>query len=309
MAMVLKNLLNVEQLSRKQIIMILEKTDYFKEIIEKESGKLPLLAGKTIVNLFYEPSTRTRTSFEIAAKKLSADVLNFVPDTSSLKKGESELDTIKTILAMKTDLLVVRHKDSGFLKYISDNINLPMINAGDGRHCHPTQSLLDLYTINAHFKRLEKIKIAIVGDIVNSRVARSDITLFTEMGAEVVTVAPSMFLPEDMSCFKTENFYCIDDVIESCDVVYMLRMQLERQDKKFFPSAREYNRFFSINNLRFEKMKKNAILMHPGPVNRGIELNAEILNREGNSPDRIKICEQVTNGVALRMALLSCILS
>ncbi len=307
--MILKNLLNIEQLSREQILKILKKTDYFKKIIEKESERIPLLAGKMIVNLFYEPSTRTRTSFEIAAKKLSADVLNFTPDISSLKKGESELDTVRTISAMKTDLFVIRHKDSGFVKYISDNINIPVINAGDGRHSHPTQALLDLYTIVAHFKRFEKIKIAIVGDIVNSRVARSDIKLFKKMGAEVITVAPSMLLPEDMSYFNIKNFFCIDEIVESCDVIYLLRMQLERQDRKFYPSIREYNRFFTMNSSRFKKMKQGSIIMHPGPVNRGIELDGEIMDLKESCLKIVKINEQVTNGVALRMALLSYILN
>ena len=303
--MILKNLLSIKELNKEQILKILEKTGHFKVLLEKESKKIPVLTGKTIVNLFYEPSTRTRTSFEIAAKKLSADVFNFTPDISSLKKGETELDTVKTISAMKADLLIIRHKDDGFVKYISDNINVPIINAGDGRHSHPTQALLDLFTIKEHFKRFEKIKIAIVGDIVNSRVARSDIELFQKMGAEVLTVAPSMLLPEDMSCFNIKNFYCIDEIIESCDVIYMLRMQFERQDRKFYPSVREYNRFFMMNVERFKKMKQGSILMHPGPVNRGIEIEGEIMDMEPEISGTVKICEQVTNGVALRMTLLS----
>jgi len=271
--------------------------------------KVPALRGKTIVNIFYEPSTRTRTSFELAAKRLSADVLNFSPSSSSLKKGETELDTIRTILAMKADLAVIRHKDSGFVKYISENINIPVINAGDGKHAHPTQALLDLFTIYNHFKSLEKIKIAIVGDILNSRVARSDMLLFKKMDFDVSTVSPSMLLPEDMGYFNTVNFNCIDDIVEQYDVIYMLRMQFERQNKKFYPSVREYNRFFSMNLQRFGRMKKGALLMHPGPVNRGIEIDGRILDMEDDHHERIKISEQVENGVAVRMALLHYLLS
>lgn len=307
--MILRNILDTEELNKTQILKIVESTGYFKEVLERDLKKVPALRGKTIVNIFYEPSTRTRTSFELAAKRLSADVLNFSPSSSSLKKGETELDTIKTILAMKADLAVIRHRDSGFVKYISENINIPVINAGDGRHAHPTQALLDLFTIYNHFKSLEKIKIAIVGDILNSRVARSDISLFKKMDFDVCTVSPSMLLPEDMSYFNTVNFNCIDEVIEQYDVIYMLRMQFERQNKKFYPSVREYNRFFSMDLKRFSRMKKGAILMHPGPVNRGIEIVGRILDMEDDNPGKIKIGEQVENGVAVRMALLHYLLS
>lgn len=307
--MELRNIISIDELNKEQILKIIESTIYFKEVLERDLKKVPALRGKTVVNLFYEPSTRTRTSFEIAAKRLSADVLNFAPSTSSLKKGETELDTIKTILAMKADLAVIRHKDSGFVKYISDNINIPVINGGDGRHSHPTQALLDLFTIYEHFKSMDKIEIAIVGDILNSRVARSDILLFKQMGFSVFTVCPSMLLPEDMSYFGTENFNSIDDVIERCDVIYMLRMQFERQNRKLYPSVREYNRFFSLDISRFKKMKKGSILMHPGPVNRGIEIDGRILDMEEENMERIKISEQVSNGVAVRMSLLHYLLS
>jgi len=307
--MSLRNILSIEEINKEQILKIIESTGYFKEILERDLKKVPALRGKTIVNLFYEPSTRTRTSFEIAAKRLSADVLNFAPSSSSLEKGETELDTIRTILAMKADLAVIRHRDSGFVKYISDNINIPVINAGDGRHAHPTQALLDLFTIYDHFKRLEKIKVAIVGDILNSRVARSDITLFKKMDFDICTVSPSMLLPEDMSYFNINNFNCIDEVIDKCDVIYMLRMQFERQNKKFYPSVREYNRFFSMDIPRFERMKPCSILMHPGPVNRGIEIDWRIIDMENENPAKIKIGEQVGNGVAVRMALLHYLLS
>jgi len=305
----LRNILDINELNKTQILKIIESTGYFKEVLERDLKKVPALRGKTIVNIFYEPSTRTRTSFELAAKRLSADVLNFSPSSSSLKKGETELDTIRTILAMKADLAVIRHKDSGFVKYISENINIPVINAGDGKHAHPTQALLDLFTIYNHFKSLEKIKIAIVGDILNSRVARSDMLLFKKMDFDVSTVSPSMLLPEDMGYFNTVNFNCIDDIVEQYDVIYMLRMQFERQNKKFYPSVREYNRFFSMNLQRFGRMKKGALLMHPGPVNRGIEIDGRILDMEDDHHERIKISEQVENGVAVRMALLHYLLS
>ncbi|HHT78280.1 MAG TPA: aspartate carbamoyltransferase catalytic subunit [Actinobacteria bacterium] len=307
--MILRNILDIDELNKTQILKIIESTGYFKEVLERDLKKVPALRGKTIVNIFYEPSTRTRTSFELAAKRLSADVLNFSPSSSSLKKGETELDTIRTILAMKADLAVIRHKDSGFVKYISENINIPVINAGDGKHAHPTQALLDLFTIYNHFKSLEKIKIAIVGDILNSRVARSDMLLFKKMDFDVSTVSPSMLLPEDMGYFNTVNFNCIDDIVEQYDVIYMLRMQFERQNKKFYPSVREYNRFFSMNLQRFGRMKKGALLMHPGPVNRGIEIDGRILDMEDDHHERIKISEQVENGVAVRMALLHYLLS
>ncbi len=305
----MRNILDIDELNKTQILKIIESTGYFKEVLERDLKKVPALRGKTIVNIFYEPSTRTRTSFELAAKRLSADVLNFSPSSSSLKKGETELDTIRTILAMKADLAVIRHKDSGFVKYISENINIPVINAGDGKHAHPTQALLDLFTIYNHFKSLEKIKIAIVGDILNSRVARSDMLLFKKMDFDVSTVSPSMLLPEDMGYFNTVNFNCIDDIVEQYDVIYMLRMQFERQNKKFYPSVREYNRFFSMNLQRFGRMKKGALLMHPGPVNRGIEIDGRILDMEDDHHERIKISEQVENGVAVRMALLHYLLS
>lgn len=305
----MRNILDINELNKTQILKIIESTGYFKEVLERDLKKVPALRGKTIVNIFYEPSTRTRTSFELAAKRLSADVLNFSPSSSSLKKGETELDTIRTILAMKADLAVIRHKDSGFVKYISENINIPVINAGDGKHAHPTQALLDLFTIYNHFKSLEKIKIAIVGDILNSRVARSDMLLFKKMDFDVSTVSPSMLLPEDMGYFNTVNFNCIDDIVEQYDVIYMLRMQFERQNKKFYPSVREYNRFFSMNLQRFGRMKKGALLMHPGPVNRGIEIDGRILDMEDDHHERIKISEQVENGVAVRMALLHYLLS
>ncbi|MCJ7728186.1 MAG: aspartate carbamoyltransferase catalytic subunit, partial [Actinobacteria bacterium] len=254
----------------------------------------------------FEPSTRTKTSFEIAAKRLSADIINFSPSTSSLKKGESIIDTIKTILSMKVDLIVIRHSDSGTVKMVDRFVDIPVINAGDGKYQHPTQALLDLYTIKKRFGKFEGLKVAIVGDFLDSRVARSDMNLFEKMGMDVTIVSPTMFLPEDFSGMKVKH--CIDDVIEDADIVYMLRMQFERQDRKFYPSVMEYNRFLTLNMDRLGKMKPGSIVMHPGPVNRGIEITDEVMDTSGELAEKIVIEEQVTFGVAVRMAILYLIL-
>jgi len=307
--MSIRNILSVNEFSKEEVLAIIERAGYFREILERNLKKVPALRGKTIVNLFYEPSTRTKTSFELAAKRLSADVINFSPSSSSLKKGESELDTLRTVLAMKVDLAVIRHKDSGFVKYFSENIDIPVINAGDGKHEHPTQALLDVYTIYRHFNRTENIRVAIVGDILNSRVARSDIMLFKKMGFEVCTVAPPMLLADNMAFFDVPNFPCIDDVIKKSDVIYMLRMQFERISRRFYPSIKEYNKFFTMNIDRLNNMPSGSILMHPGPVNREVEIAGEILDMEKDNMDKIKICSQVCNGVAVRMALLHYLLA
>ncbi len=301
-----KSILDVLSLAKSEVVQILESADSFVDISDREIKKVPTLRGKTIVNLFFEPSTRTRASFEIAAKRLSADMVNFSSSTSSLKKGESIIDTLRTILAMKVDLLVIRHSDSGTVRMADRILDVPVINAGDGKYQHPTQALLDLYTIKKKFGDVSGLKVAIVGDYLNSRVARSNIKLFEMMGMEVIVVAPAMLLPEDFS--KMNTAHCIDDVIEDADIIYMLRMQLERQDRKLYPSVREYNRFLSINMERLLRMKKNAIVMHPGPVNRGIEISDELMGLEGEMAGRVVIEEQVTNGVAVRMALLYLIL-
>ena len=301
-----KSILDVSSLTEGDVAQILDSADSFVDISDREVKKVPTLRGKTIVNLFFEPSTRTRTSFEIAAKRLSADMVNFSSSTSSLKKGESIIDTLRTILAMKVDLLVIRHSDSGTVRMADRILDVPVINAGDGKYQHPTQALLDLYTIKKKFGDVSGLKVAIVGDYLNSRVARSNIKLFEMMGMEVIVVAPAMLLPEDFS--KMNIAHCIDDVIEDADIIYMLRMQLERQDRKLYPSVREYNRFLSINMERLLRMKKNAIVMHSGPVNRGIEISDELMGLEGEMAGRVVIEEQVTNGVAVRMALLYLIL-
>jgi len=303
------SILSLDNFSQSDIKGILDRTDFFLSFLKEGSENSELLKGKTIVNLFFEPSTRTKVSFEIAAKKLSADVINFSSMTSSLKKGESPEDTLKTIASMKPDLFIIRHSDSGFVRYLAQKTSVPVINAGDGRNEHPTQALLDIYTISRHFKKLSGLKALICGDILNSRVARSNIKLFKKMDIDTACAAPPMLFPEDFSFFNIKRYSCIDDVIEDADIIYMLRMQFERQDKKYYPSAAEYNEFFSINQKRIKMMKKNSIIMHPGPVNRGIEIAFEIMDQEDNMTDKIKINEQVRNGAAVRMALLELVLS
>lgn len=303
-----KSILTVDDLSLEDIELILNNSDFFLEVLKREVKKVPTLRGKTIVNLFFEPSTRTKTSFEIAGKRLNADVVNFSAPTSSLKKGESIIDTVRTILSMKVDLLVIRHPDSGAPKFISDKIDIPVINAGDGTHEHPTQALLDLYTIKKKFGKFEGLKVAIVGDILHSRVAKSNIKLFKKMGMEVILVAPSMLLPEkDHPGVEIEH--SIDKVIDRVDILYMLRMQFERQQNRLYPSIMEYNRFLSLDMERFKRLKPDSIVMHPGPVNRGIEVSEEVMNLEKEYPKKIKIEEQVTHGLAVRMALIYLILS
>ena len=301
-----KSILDADSLSLADIKLILSNADSFLEISRRDVKKVPTLRGKTVINLFFEPSTRTKTSFEIAAKRLSADIINFSPSTSSLKKGESIIDTLKTIFSMKVDLIVIRHSDSGTVKMVDRFVDIPVINAGDGKYQHPTQALLDLYTIKKRFGKFEGLKVAIVGDFLDSRVARSDMNLFEKMGMDVTIVSPTMFLPEDFSGMKVKH--CIDDVIEDADIVYMLRMQFERQDRKFYPSVMEYNRFLTLNMDRLGKMKPGSIVMHPGPVNRGIEITDEVMDTSGELAEKIVIEEQVTFGVAVRMAILYLIL-
>ncbi len=305
-----KNIIDIDDLNIKDIDMVLKNADLFSEVLGRDLKKVPTLRGKTVLNLFFEPSTRTRTSFEIAAKRLSADIVNFASSTSSLKKGESIIDTVKTLNSMIIDLVIIRHSDSGVMDFIARNIKVPVINGGDGKHQHPSQALLDLYTIKRKFNTLKGLKIAIVGDILNSRVARSGILLFKKIGVDVTLVSASMLLPENMDYFGDVRF-CknIDEIIEEMDVLYMLRMQFERQDRKYYPSIREYNRYLGLNLERLAKMKKDAIVMHPGPVNRGIEISEEVMNIEGALGEKIKINEQVANGLAVRMSLIYLVLA
>ena len=298
-----KNIISIDDLSINDINLIMESADSFYEVLGRGFKKVPTLRGKTIINLFFESSTRTRTSFEIAAKRLSADLINISASTSSLKKGESIIDTLKTIQSMMIDLLIMRHSDSGVMDFIAGNIDVPLINAGDGKHQHPTQALLDLYTIKKSFKDFKGLKVAITGDILNSRVARSGIKLFKRMGMDVTIVSAPMLLPENLEYFDSNYVYDIDKIIEDIDILYMLRMQFERQDRKYYPSIKEYNRFLSLNMERLKKMKKGSLIMHPGPVNRGIEISENVMNH-GENYSGFKINTQVTNGVAVRMALI-----
>lgn len=301
-----KSILDTDSLNPGDVKLILTNADSFLEISKRDVKKVPTLRGKTVVNLFFEPSTRTKTSFEIAAKRLSADIINFSSSTSSLKKGESIIDTLKTILSMKVDLIIIRHSDSGTVKMIDRFVDVPVVNAGDGKYQHPTQALLDLYTIKKRFGKFEGLKVAIVGDFLNSRVARSDMGLFGKMGMDITVVSPTMLLPEDFSKMRVK--YCIDDVIEDTDILYMLRMQLERQDRKFYPSVMEYNRFLTLDMERLARMKPQSIVMHPGPVNRGVEITDEVMDVGGKLGEKIVIEDQVTYGVAIRMSILYLIL-
>jgi len=302
-----KSIIDSKSLSPEDIKLILSNADSFLEISGRDVKKVPALRGKTIVNLFFEPSTRTKSSFEIAAKRLSADIINFSSSNSSIVKGESIIDTLKTILSMNVDLVIIRHSDSGTIKMVDRIVKVPVINAGDGKYQHPTQALLDLYTIKKRFGNFENLRVAIVGDFINSRVAKSNLDLFEKMGMKVTIVSPTMLLPEDFS--KMSVKHCIDDVIGESDIIYMLRMQFERQDRKFYPSIMEYNRFLSLNMDRLKRMKPGSIVMHPGPVNRGIEISDEVMETGGSQGEKIVINYQVTYGVAVRMAILYLILS
>lgn len=300
----IKNLIDIDDLSLEDINLILETADSFSEVLERELKKVPTLRGKTVLNMFFEPSTRTRNSFELAAKRLGADTINFSASTSSLRKGESIIDTIKTMQSMIADLIIIRHQDSGVMNFIARQIDLPIINAGDGKHQHPTQALLDLYTIKKAFGSFKNLKAAIVGDILNSRVARSNMCLFSKAGIETTLVSASMLIPENLEYYNVKISTNIEDVLASSDIIYMLRMQFERQEKKYYPSVDEYNKYLSLNLKRFKLLKQNSIIMHPGPVNRGIEISEELMNEEEYHKNNIKINEQIKNGLAIRMALI-----
>ena len=294
-----KNLLGLKDYAREEIEFILEQAQTFKEINYRPIKKVPALRGKTVVNLFFEPSTRTRTSFEIAGKRLSADVVNFSASQSSLTKGETLGDTARNIEAMKPDLLVVRSSSAGVPEMLARLISTPVINAGDGFHEHPTQALLDLFTVREKKGKIEGLKIAIVGDIRHSRVARSNIYGFSKLGAEVVVVGPPTMIPPGIEKLGCKVSYDLDQVIPEMDVIMMLRIQLERGSARFFPSLREYSRLYGLNEKRLSRAKKDVLIMHPGPVNRGVELSPEA----ADGPYSV-ILEQVENGVAVRMALL-----
>jgi len=294
-----KDLLGLEYLSREDIELLLDTGDSFREILDRSIKKVPTLRGKTVVNLFYEPSTRTRVSFEIAAKRLSADVINIATETSSVKKGETLNDTGKNIEALKADVIVVRHNCSGAAAMLARNVKISVVNAGDGWHEHPTQGLLDIMTLRKKLGHIEGLKVSIVGDIAHSRVARSNIWGLTKLGAEVTVCAPSMLIPpgiEKMGVSITSN---IDEALGDADAVNVLRMQFERDEKSMFPQQLEYFKMFGITEERLKKAKKNIVIMHPGPINRGIEISSKVADGANSV-----VLEQVTNGIAVRMAVL-----
>ena len=294
-----KDLLGLEHLDKKEIQTILDAAKPFKNMFTRSIKKAPALVGKTVVTLFCEPSTRTRTSFEIAAKRLSADVVSIAPKTSSFVKGESLIDTAKTLEAMKADIIIIRHTSAGAPELLAKNLNASIINAGDGFHEHPTQGLLDLYTMYDKKKRIEGLKVLLVGDILHSRVARSNIWALTKFGAKVRVVGPPTLIPRSISTLGVEVFYDLDEAIKGVDVVNILRIQMERQQGAFFPSIHEYNELYQVTAKRLANAKPDVLIMHPGPMNRGIEIDSEV----ADSPAAV-INEQVTNGIAVRMAVL-----
>ena len=294
-----KDLLGLEDLSREEIEMILTTAESFKEVTTREIKKVPALRGKTVVNLFYEPSTRTRISFEVAAKRLSADVINIASETSSVRKGETLIDTGKNIESLKADIIVIRHNYSGAATMLARHVKISVVNAGDGWHEHPTQALLDIFTLKEKLGRIEGINVSIVGDIAHSRVARSNIWGLTKLGAKVLVCAPSMLIPpgiEEMGAKVTDN---IEEALSNADAVNVLRMQFERDEGAAFPEQLEYFKNFGITQERLAKAKKNILVMHPGPINRGIEIASDVADGANSV-----ILEQVTNGVAIRMAVL-----
>jgi aspartate carbamoyltransferase catalytic subunit len=294
-----KDLLSLEELSKEEIELILKTAESFKEISSREVKKVPALRGKTIANLFFESSTRTRTSFELAAKRLSADIVNFSSQGSSTSKGESLRDTAKNIEAMHVDTIIMRHSSSGSAEYLARTVRAGVINAGDGIHEHPTQGLLDIFTIRERKKTLEGVKVCLVGDILHSRVARSNIWGLKKLGAKVRVCGPPTLIPPKIESLGVEVFYDLDKAVRDQDVLNILRIQLERQQGAFFPSIREYAAEYGITREQMKKAKPDVIIMHPGPINRGVELSAEV----ADGPQSV-ILDQVTNGVAVRMAVL-----
>jgi len=294
-----KHLLGIENMQKSDIELILNTAESFKEILERDVKKVPTLRGKSIVTLFYEPSTRTRTSFELAGKYLSADTINFTSSASSVRKGESLKDTAKTLEMMGVDAVVIRHSSSGAASYLTRHISASVINAGDGTHEHPTQALLDMLTVKERKGTLSGLKVAIVGDILHSRVARSNIFGFTKMGSEVYVAGPSTLMPPNLETMGAKVANTIEDAVRNADVVMALRIQLERQQNGLFPTIREYAKFFGLNKDKLALAKPDALLLHPGPVNRGVELTSEIMD----GPQSV-INQQVKSGVAVRMAVL-----
>ena len=318
-----KDILDIESLSSDEIRLILEAAESFKEVLGRDIKKVPTLRGKTVINLFFEASTRTRTSFEIAAKRLSADTINISASASSVQKGETLSDTVRNIEAMNSDVIIIRHPASGAPHFIAKRLKASVINAGDGSHEHPSQALLDLMTIKEKKGKIEGLKVAVIGDIAHSRVARSNIHGLTKMGAKVVLYGPKTLMPKGIDRIRDEGGRMKDEVkkgsdssliphpsslsvassmeeaLKDADVIMMLRIQLERQGQSLFPSVREYSRFFGLNGRNISLAKEDAVIMHPGPMNRGVEISSDV----ADGP-RSVILDQVNNGIAVRMALL-----
>ena len=294
-----KHLLSLEELSADEILFVLDTANSFKEVSTRSVKKVPALRGRVVVNAFFEDSTRTRTSFSLAASRLSADVIDFSEHGSSVSKGETLIDTARNIEAMGVDIIVLRHKAAGAAELLSRTVNCSVVNAGDGAHEHPTQGLLDLYTIRERFGKIAGLRVAIVGDIVNSRVARSNLWGLTKLGAEVILVGPPTLVPRAFEKLGATVVHDFDAVIGSVDVVNMLRIQFERIKSSQFPSVREFTRFFGLTWDRFQRCKKDVFVMHPGPMNRGLEISSGIADGPQSG-----ILTQVTNGLAVRMAVL-----
>ena len=294
-----KDLLGLEPLSREQIQLVLDTAESFKEISERPIKKVPTLRGSTIVNLFFEASTRTRISFEFAEKRLSADTVNVAAAGSSVSKGETLVDTARNLEAMRIDMVVIRHGASGAARFLADRIESNVINAGDGTHEHPTQGLLDLLTLRDHFKRLDGVKVCICGDVLHSRVARSNIWGLRKMGAEVAVCGPRSLLPNAVDDMGLTVIDHIEDAIQWADALNILRLQLERMTAGYIPSLREYNRVFGVTSERLSRAPRDILILHPGPMNRGVEIDSDV----ADGPHSV-ILDQVTNGVAVRMAVL-----
>ena len=294
-----KDLLGLEYLSREEIELILYTAESFKEVTTRQIKKVPALRGKTVVNLFYEPSTRTRTSFELAAKRLSADVVNIATESSSVQKGETIIDTGRNIEALKIDIIVVRHNASGAPNILAKAVRSSVVNAGDGWHEHPTQALLDMFTLKEKLGKINGLKVSIIGDIKHSRVCRSNIWGLIKLGAKVTVCAPETLIPDDIEKLGVKTTSDINEALEGADAINVLRMQFERDSALAFPSKVEYFKQYGITEERLKKAKNNIVVMHPGPINRGVEMSSEVADGANSV-----ILEQVTNGIAVRMAVL-----
>ncbi|GAA0893126.1 aspartate carbamoyltransferase catalytic subunit [Fulvivirga kasyanovii] len=294
-----KHLLGIKDITREDIELIFETARSFKEVINRPIKKVPSLRDITIANVFFENSTRTRLSFELAEKRLSADVINFSSSSSSVKKGETLLDTVNNILAMKVDMVVMRHSSPGAPHFLAKHIDANIVNAGDGTHEHPTQALLDTYSIMEKHGSVEGLKVAIIGDILHSRVAISNIFALQKLGAEVMVCGPNTLLPKYIGSLGVKVELDVRKALQWCDVANVLRIQLERQQIKYFPSLREYSLYYGVNKRMLDELDKEITIMHPGPINRGVELNSDVADSEHSI-----ILEQVQNGVAVRMAVL-----